>query len=249
MNLKSVICIAFILLLSQATMAQGVSSFDVQVGQQTVNSVVVDPGENERKIGFLLYVPANYEELESLPLVMFMHGMGERGDDLDLVKKWGPPKKVTEGKEFPFILVSPQCPKDITWQPSHLVQVLDAIEGQLKVDKKRVYMTGLSMGGYATWGLLSTIPERIAAAVPICGGGKPATAESMVDVPIWAFHGTDDRVVGIERSQSMVDAVNEAGGNAKLTSYDGVGHNSWSETYANQEVYDWMLSKTLDRDE
>jgi predicted peptidase len=223
---------------------------ELEPGKQLANSITVTNSDGSRReIKFWLYVPSNYAEVDELPCMMFLHGMGERGDDLALVKKWGPPKLIEEGAESPFILISPQCPKDIKWETNHLVQILDAVEGSTKVDKQRVYLTGLSMGGYGTWAMLAACPDRIAAAVPICGGGDPATAEKMTNVPIWAFHGDADTVVALERSQTMVDAVNKAGGNATFKIYEGVGHNSWSETYGNQEVYDWLMSHTRNEDE
>ena len=217
-------------------------------GKQVANVITVtnDEGE-ERELKYWLYTPANYEEQESVPWMMFLHGMGERGDNLEQVKVWGPPKLVADREDFPFVLISPQCPRDITWKTTHLVQILDAIQDQMKVDKKRLYMTGLSMGGFGTWAMVGAIPERIAAAVPVCGGGDLRAADKMTDVPIWAFHGDADRVVGIEHSQRMVDAVNEAGGKAKLKVYEGVGHNSWTATYADEEVYEWLLEHTTDR--
>lgn len=218
-------------------------------GKQIANSIsVVDGEEGERReIKFWLYTPANYEEEKSHPWMMFLHGMGERGEDLELVKQWGPPKLVADRDDFPFVLVSPQCPKDIHWETGHLIQILDAVQEQMKVDRKRLYVTGLSMGGFGTWAMMGAVPDRIAAAVPICGGGDVEKADQMTDVPVWAFHGDADRVVGLEQSQRMVDAVNEAGGSAKLKVYEGVGHNSWSATYADEDVYRWLLEHTSDR--
>lgn len=217
-------------------------------GEQVANSISVSDGDGKtREIGFWVYTPADYAEKDSHPWMMFLHGMGERGDDLDLVKVWGPPKRVTDKEDFPFVLISPQCPGDIVWNTEHLTQLLDLVESQMKVNKKRLYMTGLSMGGYGTWAMAAAVPDRIAAAIPICGGGRPETASKMIDVPIWAFHGDQDRAVSIKRSQQMVEAVKEAGGNAKLTTYEGVNHNSWSQTYANEEIYQWLLKHTTDR--
>ncbi len=227
---------------------EGADAFKFEPGEQVANSILVSEADGgSREIGFWIYTPANYEEQELLPWMMFLHGMGERGDDLELVKKWGPPKLLADLDDFPFILISPQCPKDIGWKPSHLTQILDAVQSQMNVDKKRLYVTGLSMGGYGTWSMLGAIPDRIAAAVPVCGGGRPGMADQMIAVPVWAFHGDADRVVPLEESKRMVDAVNDAGGNAKMKVYEGVGHNSWTETYSNDAVYRWLLEHTLDR--
>jgi predicted peptidase len=123
-----------------------------------------------------------------------------------------------------------------------LNQLLDQVEQELKVDKSRVYLSGLSMGGYGSWRYAAANPERFAAVVPICGGGEPDKwAESLTKVPIWAFHGAKDEVVPLARSQDMVDAVKEAGGEIKFTVYPEARHDSWTETYNNPEVYEWLL--------
>ncbi|GIW90379.1 MAG: hydrolase [Pirellulaceae bacterium] len=195
----------------------------------------------EVTVRYWLYLPKEYDGNQPFPLLLFLHGAGERGDDLKLVTKWGPPKLVAEGKQFPFILVSPQCPARQWWDADTLAHLVDDLAGSLKVDKERMYVTGLSMGGFGTWAILAKHPNLFAAAVPICGGGDPSTAEAIKHIPIWAFHGAKDNVVPLERSQQMVDAIKRVGGNAKLTVYPEAGHNSWSETYDNPEVYRWLL--------
>ena len=202
------------------------------------------------RCNYLLYLPEGYEDNEqSWPLVLFLHGAGERGDDLNRVRQWGPPKLVEEGKQFPFILVSPQCPEKEWWssdfQATVLGGLLDAVIAKHRVDKDRVYVTGLSMGGYGAWRLAADYPERIAAIVPICGGGEPESAPRMKDVPVWAFHGTEDQVVKPEESEAMVNALNTCGGDARITLYPETHHNAWTATYANPEVYKWLLSHTL----
>jgi len=126
------------------------------------------------RLNYLLYLPKNYDSKPAWPLVLFLHGAGERGDDLDLVKKHGPPKLVEAGKEFPFVLVSPQCPADHWWQPQELTALLDEIVEKQKIDKDRIYVTGLSMGGFGTWSLAAYSPKRFAAIVPVCGGSRRA---------------------------------------------------------------------------
>src|SRR6185312_8308672 len=121
---------------------------------------------------YLIYQPADYDKQDKWPLLLFLHGAGERGDDLELVKKHGPPKLAAEGKDFPFIVVSPQCPKDRWWEPIELVALLDDIGSKYKVDADRIYVTGLSMGGFGTWRLAFYAPDRFAAIAPICGGGE-----------------------------------------------------------------------------
>jgi len=205
--------------------------------------------EVQFKVGckYWLYLPKDYNETaDAWPLVLFLHGAGERGDDLDLVKKWGPPKLVDEGKDFPFILVSPQCPADAWWSDTAQILALDAllkdVALRFRVDADRVYVTGLSMGGCGTWYLAGEYPDRFAAIMPICGRGEPYVARRLGHVPAWVFHGADDDVVPVMASQQMVDALKASGGDVKFTIYPGTGHNSWSATYANPEVYEWLLS-------
>ncbi|NOX53455.1 MAG: prolyl oligopeptidase family serine peptidase [Planctomycetes bacterium] len=197
----------------------------------------------EVTLDYLLYVPPDYDKKEAWPLVLFLHGAGERGKDLERVKRHGPPKLVEEGKNFPFLLVSPQCPPDHWWNPLELTALLDQVVAQYKVDEDRIYVTGLSMGGFGTWALATYTPERFAAIVPICGGGEVLTARRLVNLPIWVFHGAKDSVVPLRRSQEMVDAVNQAGGHARLTVYPEAGHDSWTETYNNPQLYRWLLEQ------
>ncbi len=193
---------------------------------------------------YLLFLPESYgEEDKSWPLMLFLHGAGERGTNLELVKKHGPPKIAEGKKDFPFIVVSPQCPTEQWWDENLdvLINLLDDIVAKYDVDDERIYLTGLSMGGYGTWALASRHPDRFAAIVPICGGGTLPMAYGLAGIPIWAFHGAKDQVVPVIESEQMVDLINRRGGNAKLTIYPEAGHDSWTETYDNQELYDWLL--------
>jgi predicted peptidase len=196
------------------------------------------------KNNYLLYLPRGYGEKEKKwPMILFLHGAGERGDDLAKVKAHGPAKIVEAGKDLPFIVVSPQCPAK-QWWPAKvevLMGLLDEIEEKYDVDPQRFYLTGLSMGGYGSWSLAAMYPDRFAAVVPICGGGMPYLGRNFKNLPVWAFHGAKDEVVPLQRSQEMVDAINAAGGNAKLTVYPDAGHDSWTETYDNPELYEWFL--------
>lgn len=201
-------------------------------------------------IDYLLYLPEGYgEKDQKWPLMLFLHGAGERGDDLNLVKKHGPPKRIEQGKEFPFIVVSPQCPEGQWWteKTDTLMALLDRIEADYDVDASRIYVTGLSMGGFGTWTLATRHPERFAAIAPICGGGDWYLADRLQDVPIWAFHGAKDSVVPLALSETMVQAVERIGGSARLTVYPEANHDSWTATYDNPELYEWLLSHRLDR--
>ncbi|MCP4782386.1 MAG: prolyl oligopeptidase family serine peptidase [Fuerstiella sp.] len=195
------------------------------------------------QMDYLLALPNDYARRESWPLVLFLHGAGERGDDLELVRKHGPPKLIGEGKDFPFIVVSPQCPKDVWWEPIELTALLDDVISKHKVDEDRVYVTGLSMGGFGTWRLAAFTPQRFAAIAPICGGGEAYWARRFPHLATWAFHGAKDTAVPLERSQEMVDALTEKGGQPRLTVYPEAGHDSWTATYSNSEFYEWLLAQ------
>lgn len=195
------------------------------------------------RMNYLLYLPADYEQKGGWPLLVFLHGAGERGADLGLVKKHGPPKLIEQGKDFPFIVVSPQCEERQWWHPEAVAQLVDQICGQYKVDRQRMYLTGLSMGGYGTWATLAAHPRLFAAAVPICGGGEPTLVERHKHVPTWVFHGAKDEVVPLKSSQAMVDALQAMGVEVKFTVYPEAGHDSWTETYDNPALYEWLLQQ------
>lgn len=196
---------------------------------------------------FLLYLPKSYAESKELPLMIFLHGMGERGTNLKKVTVHGPPKLIEQGKDFPFIVVSPQCTKDIKgkgwWKTDDLSQLLDYVKDCYNIDEDRIYLTGLSMGGYATWDWITKQPDTFAAAVPICGGGQPEKAKSIANLPIWVFHGAKDKTVPIEKSRQMVDALKKHGSNVKFKIYPNAPHDSWTETYNNPELYKWLAKQ------
>ncbi len=193
---------------------------------------------------YLLYLPPDYEAFDTpWPLVLFLHGIGERGSDLNMVKAHGPAQLIEQGQNFPAVIVCPQCPDDEFWSPDVLNALLDSIIAKYNIDENRVYLTGLSMGGYGTWQLGGTYPERFAALAPICGGGMKILTRQMTDLPIWAFHGGADDVVLPEESKLMVDSINQRGGHAKLTIYPGVGHDSWTQTYQNPKFWEWLFQQ------
>lgn len=192
---------------------------------------------------YWLYLPENYASAKELPLMLFLHGAGERGPDLEKVKVHGPPKLVAQGKQFPFIILAPQCKESRWWDAAELSGLLDTIESQYKVDKSRVYVTGLSMGGFGVWALAMREPERFAAIAPICGGGNPIEARYLkpMQAPAWCFHGAKDNVVPLESTEEMVAVLKAAKVEVKLTVYPDAGHDSWTETYDNPELYKWLL--------
>ena len=204
-------------------------------------------------LDYLLYTPKDYaaDPTKQWPLVLFLHGAGERGTNLAVVAKHGPPKLVAAGQQFPFILASPQCPEGQVWDDSALFGLLDQLQSQLHVDPKRVYITGLSMGGYGTWSLITKQPERFAAAAPICGGGErirtllPSQKEALKTLPVRVFHGGKDNVVPLAESERMVEAFKKAGNaGITLTVYPEAGHDSWSATYGNPEFFEWLLKQS-----
>ena len=194
---------------------------------------------------YLKYLPKEYDGKKKFPLLLFLHGAGERGSDLEKVTKHGPPKLIKQGKQFPFVVISPQCPKDSWWDANALDAMLDKIIESHAVDESRIYCTGLSMGGFGTWALGSTNPNRFAAFAPICGGGVDRTAFNAFEMwkkPVWVFHGDADKVVPLEESERMVKALRRRGCKPKFTIYKGVNHDSWTETYNNPKLYEWFLS-------
>ena len=194
---------------------------------------------------YLLYLPEGYGQKKEWPLLLFLHGAGERGSNIEIVKRHGPPKLVEQGKHFPFILVSPQCPEDETWSVRTLGALIENLRSKYNVDPARIYVTGLSMGGFGTWKLAIAYPNQFAAIAPICGGGDSSSVCVLKDTPTWVFHGKQDRVVPIERSESLVRALKSCGGNVKFTVYPDAGHDSWTETYNNSQFFDWLLSQKL----
>ena len=204
------------------------------------------------RLSYLLYLPSRYgaDPQESWPLILFLHGMGERGNDLELVKTHGIPKVVEERDDWPFVAVSPQCPADSWWvgEIDALVALLDEVTARYAIDEDRIYLTGLSMGGYGTWHLAALYPQRFAAIVPICGGGVPVLGFpekvcALKDVPVWAFHGAKDPLVRLEESERLVETLRACGGNVRFTVYPEAGHDSWTETYNNPELYAWLLQQ------
>lgn len=193
------------------------------------------------KIDYLLFLPEGYDKSTTkFPLMLFLHGAGESGTDLQKVKAHGPPKVVETKKNFPFILVSPQS-SGRGWNVDVLTELLQQVMQDYRVDKSRVYLTGLSMGGFGAWSLAAAHPEMFAAIAPICGGGNVADAKKLAALPIWVFHGAKDPVVPLERSKEMVEAVKAAGGDVKFTVYPEAQHDSWTETYNNPQLYEWFL--------
>ena len=196
-----------------------------------------------KNVQYVIRYPENYVEGKKYPVILFLHGAGTRGTDIQLLHNNTFFTLTAQHKNFPFICIAPLCHEN-TW--FDLFQTLKEFVGNVlampSTNPKQLYLMGNSMGGYATWALSMSIPECFAAIVPICGGGMYWNAERLINTPVWAFHGGKDNVVFTQESVKLVDAVNAIGGNAKLTIYPNHMHDSWSDTYKNEEVFKWLLS-------
>jgi predicted peptidase len=230
--------IGVILLLFGRGTAQAASN--LPLGQSAQSLTLANA---ERDLDYLLFLPSTYytTPLRKWPLIVFLHGSDEIGEDLELVKGNGIPAIIEKKKDFEFIVVSPQCPPDQRWSPRLVKTLIDAVTRKLHVDTARIYLTGYSMGGYGTWDTAAAYPRLFAAIAPVCGGGDVQQVDKMTALPVWAFHGAKDINVPVEESVRMVDALNRIGGNAKLTIYPELAHDSWTVTYANPALYRWFL--------
>lgn len=212
---------------------------------------------------YLLALPEGYDadKRRRWPVVLFLHGIGERGDDLDKIRVHGPPKEIAKGRRFPFILLSPQCPTDRFWDPETLIGLLNDAERRYRIDRRRESVTGLSMGGFGTWGLAMAQPRRFAAIAPICGGGRtedvPVLRGATIGrtdftpdeigrrlrrLPVFAVHGDADPVVPVQGTRNLVAALRAAGDEVRYLEVPGGGHDVWTDVYAKDEIFDWLLA-------
>jgi predicted peptidase len=234
-----------------------------QIRSQTVARTYADA--QGKKLLYRLWIPRGYDPKKKYPLILFLHGAGERGDDNQKqlahpdVLHWVREKYA---KEHPSFLVAPQCPAgakwvDVNWwqvphhqtppqpaEPMRLtMELLDALQKEFSIDPDRIYVTGLSMGGYGTFDLLVRRPNYFAAAVPLCGGADDSRAKDFAHVPIWIFHGAQDKAVPVVRSRSVVEALRKAGGQPRYTEYPDEGHAIWKRVYADPELARWLFSQ------
>src|SRR5262245_32912191 len=203
-----------------------------QVPASTTVKVKSDEGEQDVTLRYLLYLPPDYNPQGTArwPLVLFLHGGGERGEDIEKVKIHGPPKLAAQGKEFPLVLVSPQSPTDGRWNPQALGKLVDELANTLRIDRQRLYVTGLSFGGSGTWSLVASqaSPVKFAAAMPLCGRGDLDTIETLAKTPIWVLVGDKDREQTVQNCREMAEALEKAGGEVKLTVYPDLPHDCWT---------------------
>ncbi len=196
---------------------------------------------------YLAYTPKGYKEKSTnkWPLVIFLHGSGEKGTEIAKVKVNGLPRYAEAiATDYPFIMISPQLLNNVgDWNTNDLDKLLEEILTKYNVDLNRIVVTGLSLGGGGAWAWATNSPQHFAAALPICGWGTPTKACQMKNVAVWAFHGDADYTVGISGSTNMVEALQRCGASPKYTIYQGVGHDSWTRTYTNPEVIDWIIAQ------
>lgn len=221
--------------------------------------------------GFRVFIPKHWTRKKKSPVILFLHGAGERGDDNLAQTRVGiGPSILRQQETLPFIIVMPQCPRNRWWtEPDMQAQALKALDQTIKEfngDPQRTYLTGLSMGGYGSWVMAANNPTRFAAVAVVCGGVRPpprvsapqptdgvtaaadpygAVAARIGKTPVWVFHGGADPVVPVSESRKMVEAIKAAGGSVRYDEYEGVGHNSWDKAYAEAEIFTWMLAQKL----
>ena len=212
---------------------------------------------------YRLFTPVPAEDGTQPPLVIFLHGAGERGDDNAAQLKHCVVEFYKRQQKHPCVVFAPQCPAESMWvkidwsaprgeavfpeapeRPLALtIELVDRLIASGQVDPDRIYLTGLSMGGFGSWYAAALPGGRYAALAPVCGGGDPGWAKQYLGLPLWAFHGSDDRVVPVNRSREMIEAIRAVGGKPKYTEYPAVGHDSWTPTYADDAFHDWLFAQ------
>jgi len=219
-----------------------------QVAASTTVKVADDAGqEREVTLRYWLFVPAGYaaDEAKKWPLLLFLHGGGERGDDLELIKKHGPPKFLEGKSDFPCVTIAPQCPTGERWKAAELARLVESVAGTLRIDRQRIYVTGLSLGGAGTWALLAEHPGLFAAAVPICGRGDVSKVEKIAQTPVWATVGGKDSPATVQANEEMAAALKKAGGKVEFTLYPDLPHDCWTATYDEPKVWEWLFRQKL----
>jgi len=191
----------------------------------------------------LLFSPERHADQPRWPLLLYLHGAAERGDDLERAAATGPPKEIRAGRAVPMVVVAPLLPAGGTWEPARLGAVLDAVIAAEPIDAERIYLSGKSLGGFGAWTLAVASPRRFAALVPVAAAGDPSAVCALKEMPVWAFHNRDDPVVPLAKDQAGIDALTKCGGTARLTVFDARGHDAWTAAYAKPELYEWLLAQ------
>jgi len=243
----TVVCVCLLVSIAVARGETPAAGKQVEVAAATTVKVKVEDNERDVRLRYLIYLPGDYDAkpADNWPLVLFLHGSGERGEDIEKVKIHGPPKLVSQGKTFPFVLVSPQCPGGSRWNAEELSKFVDELTNTYRIDWQRLYVTGLSMGGSGTWSLVAANPDKFAAAMPMCGSGDLDSIEKLAKTPIWVLVGAKDSERTVQNCQEMAAALAKAGCKGRFTLYFELPHDCWTVTYNNPETYEWLLSHRL----
>ena len=226
-------------------------SLDEWLNQPTPGKIVKQQFEwnqgqdSNTPIRYWLYLPKKYHQMPQWPLVIYLHGTGGRGFDLQKIYNVGPLNSIREGNHLSAIVVVPQCPSGLRWDASLVEDLLQDVSRSQKMNSRKIYLTGYSMGGYGTWKIGSEIPDKFAAIVPIAGGGDTVWATKLFSKPIWAFHGAKDRIVSIDRTHQMIEAVEQAGGTPKFTTFPKSGHSINSLVFENKSFWEWLFEQEL----
>lgn len=211
----------------------------IQPEMHTFDSVIT----KSVRATYLLYLPPGYQQPNTTwPLLLFLHGAGERGSDLAVLRRQVLPSLAEKG-DLPFILVAPQTPNGELWSTDALLGLLDHLEHGLRVDRSRVYLTGLSMGGFGAWELAMAHPDRFAALVVISGGGNPVEVCRLRDTPVWIVHGRKDDIIPVNWSEVMANRLERCHGRVRLTIYEDAGHDAWTRTYSDPGFKAWLLAQ------
>ena len=202
------------------------------------------------KLSAIVTVPSDYKKEEKLPVILFLHGAGERGNDIEKLKVHGIPKLFAKDPDYHglrVITASPQCPENNIWNQLTipLMKWIDTVVEKYNGDRKRIAITGISMGGYGTWDVICTYPEYFCCAAPICGGGMTWRTGALNGKKIRVFHGLDDNVVPFSYSLQMVEAARKSGAEIDFFAYDKVGHNSWETAYEHTDLIEWLAAQSL----
>jgi predicted peptidase len=243
-----------ILIFTVVSTVQGQTSKSTNTFQERL--FVNAKGESLR---YMFFAPKTVDNQPPYPLVLWLHGGGARGDDPNLILSFGDAHgplffaRSENQSRFPCFILAPQCPANTLWsdpfsdtpgaQIRLVIELLDSLQKEVNLDKTRLYVIGISMGGFATWDLIARYPRLFAAALPICGGGNPAKAALMINTPIWAFHGDQDDLVNVSQSRQMIQAIKEKKGNPKYSEYKGVGHFAWEPAFRESDFLSWVFAQ------